>query len=93
MIAYQLCTLSHPFKAEKPAGTLNAILNKPHDPIPLNLYSDELKDIVNRLLIKDPEHRPSIQILTQVPLIRNAIDNLLKEFDGKILFELQHSLK
>ena len=68
------------------------ILSKPHDLIPLKLYSDELKDIINRLLTKDPEQRPSIQELTHVPIIRNAIDNLLKEFDGKVLFELRNSL-
>ena len=69
-----------------------AILNNPHDPIPHNLYSDELKDIINRLLTKDPEQRPSIQELTNVPVIRNALDNLLKEFESKILIELRNSL-
>ena len=69
-----------------------AILNNPHDPIPHKLYSDDLKDIINRVLTKDPEHRPSIQELTKVPVIRNALDNLLKEFEGKILFDLRNSL-
>jgi serine/threonine protein kinase len=69
-----------------------AILNSPHDPIPHKIYSDELKEIINRLLTKDPEQRPSIQELTKVPVIRNAIDNLLKEFEGKIFFELRNSL-
>jgi serine/threonine protein kinase len=69
-----------------------AILNNPHDPIPHKLYSDDLKDIINRLLTKDPEQRPSIQELTNVPVIRNAFDGLLKEFEGKILFELRNSL-
>ena len=64
VMAYQLCTLQLPFKAEKPAGTLNAILNKPYVPITHKLYSDELKDIIDWLLTKDPELRPSIQELT-----------------------------
>ena len=42
VMAYQMCSLKLPFMHEKPVGTLNAILNKPHDPIPLELYSDEL---------------------------------------------------
>ena len=69
-----------------------AILNNPHDPILHKLYSDDLKDIINRLLTKDPEQRPSIQELTKVQVIRNALDDLLKEFEGKILFELRNSL-
>jgi serine/threonine protein kinase len=51
-----------------------AIVNNPHDPIPHKLYSDELKDIINKLLTKDPEQRPSIQEMTKVPIIQDAID-------------------
>ena len=64
VIAYQLCTLRLPFKCESPAATIAAILTSPHDPIPHKLYSDELKDIINLMLTKDPEQRPSIQELT-----------------------------
>jgi serine/threonine protein kinase len=92
VIAYQLSTLRLPFKCESPAATIAAILNNPHDPISHELYSDELKDIINRLLTKDPEQRPSIQELTKVPVIRNALDDLLNEFEDKILFELRNSL-
>jgi hypothetical protein len=42
------------------------------------------------LLTKDPEHRPSIQELIKVPIIREALD--LLEFEGKIFFELRNSL-
>ena len=69
-----------------------AILNNPHDPIPHKLYSDELKDIINKLLTKDPEQRPSIHELTKVPIIRDALEILIKEFEGKIFFELRNSL-
>jgi len=92
VIAYQLCTLRLPFKSEHTGATAAAILNNPHDPIPQKLYSDELKDIINRLLTKDPQHRPSIQELIEVPIIREALDTLLKEFEGKIFFELRNSL-
>lgn len=92
VIAYQLCTLRLPFKRESPAATIAAILTAPHDPIPHKLYSDELKAIINKLLTKDPEHRPSIKELIKVPVIRNALDKLLNEFEGKIFFELRNSL-
>jgi eukaryotic-like serine/threonine-protein kinase len=59
VIAYQLCTLRLPFKSDTPAATMMAILNNPHDPIPHKFYSDELKDLINRILTKDPEQRLS----------------------------------
>jgi serine/threonine protein kinase len=92
VIAYQLCTLRLPFYNEQNGATIAAILNNPHDPIPHKLYSDELKEIINRLLTKDPEQRPSIQELIKVPIIRDALDTLLKEFEGKIFYELRNSL-
>ena len=64
VMAYQLCTLKLPFKRESPTETIAAILTAPYDPIPNKLCSNELKDIINRLLTKDPELRPSIQELT-----------------------------
>ena len=69
-----------------------AILNNPHDPIPHEHYSDELKEIINKLLAKDPGQRPSIQELTEVPIIKNALDMLINEFEGKLLFKLRSSL-
>ena len=42
VIAYQLCTHRLPFKGEYNGGTISAILNDPYEPIPHNLYSDEL---------------------------------------------------
>jgi serine/threonine protein kinase len=92
VIAYQLCTHRLPFKCDQPATTMMAIVNNPHDPIPHKLYSDELKDTINRLLTKDPEQRPSIQELTKFPIIRDAVDTLIKEFEGKIFLELKNSL-
>jgi serine/threonine protein kinase len=69
-----------------------AIINNPYEPIPHKLYSFELKEIIDRLLTKDPEQRPSIQELTKVPIIRDAINTLLKQFEGRIFYELRNSL-
>jgi hypothetical protein len=44
------------------------------------------------LLTKDPGQRPTIQELTEVPIIRNALNFLIKEFEGKTFFELRSSL-
>ena len=78
VIAYKLCTLRLPFACESPGATIAAILSKPHDPIPHKLYSDELKDLINLLLTKNPDQRPSIQELINFPIIRNALETLIR---------------
>ena len=69
-----------------------AILTTPPDPIPHKLYSDDLKDLINLLLTKDPAQRPSIQELIKVPIIQIALEGLMKEFEGKVSIELRNSL-
>lgn len=69
-----------------------AIVNNPHEPIRDRLYSDELKDFINRLLTKDPEQWPSIQELVKVQIIQNAIHTLPTEYGGKLFFELRKSM-
>ena len=44
------------------------------------------------MLTKDPEQRPTIQELKNVPIIKNAVDLLINEFEGKIFYELRSSL-
>jgi hypothetical protein len=44
------------------------------------------------LLTKDPEQRPSIQQLIKVPIIQNALEALIQEFEGKLSNELRNSL-
>ena len=69
-----------------------AIVNNPHEPILDKLYSDELKDFINSLLIKDPEQWPSIQELVKVPIIQNAVHTLPTEYGGKLFSELRKSI-
>jgi serine/threonine protein kinase len=62
---------------KSPAATIAAILTAPHDPIESIFVSKTLRDIINRLLIKDPKQRPSIEVVIKVPIIRYALDDLL----------------
>ena len=67
------------------------IINKSHDKIQ-NIYSDNLREIIDMLLTKNPEKRPNInEILTQNDFVKESyqsyvetkkkseIKNLLKE--------------
>ena len=61
-MAYELCTFRIPFKCASSGATVDAIIKDTQLPIEQG-YSAELKDFINRMLIKDPENRPSIQQL------------------------------
>ena len=89
VIAYQLCTNQLPFYNKEVGTCIPEILNNPHDPIPDKLYSDQLKDIINRMLTKDPTERPSIRELKEVPIIRHALDAFIEEFEGESKDQLQ----
>ena len=82
VMAYELCTFRIPFKCATSGATIDAIIKDTQIPIEQG-YSAGLKDLINRLLIKDPEQRPSIQQLLLEPIIRNVVISLYKEFRGK----------
>ena len=59
VIAYKLCTQRLPFKYDN-KFPLPEMFNKPYIPISHEKYSDDLIDVIGRLLIKDPQERLSI---------------------------------
>ena len=92
VIMYQLVTLRLPFQGQNHIDTCAAIINDPHEPIPEYLCSDkELIEIINQLLTKDPDQRPSIDLLPEDYAIKMAIDLLPREFDGKAAIELKEA--
>jgi serine/threonine protein kinase len=57
-----------------------AIINESHAPITKSQYSSELKFLIDELLNKNPDRRPSIEELIDEPIIKSAIDALVNEF-------------
>ena len=60
VIAYKLCTQRLPFNRDNNLPTLAAMFNIPYIAISHDQYSDDLIDLIDRLLIKDPLQRLSI---------------------------------
>ena len=56
------------------------------------MYSEELRGLIDALLAKDPNNRPSIQELVDLPLIRKNILSIVHELDKKQFFILRKSL-
>ena len=69
VIAYQLCTFRLPFVRNGYTSLKTAIIETQQEPINNPAYSQELKNLIDRMLTKKFENRPSIQELYKTPLI------------------------
>ena len=75
-ILFELCSLDRAFTATNLLGLVTQINEKKVDRIPSH-YSDELNDLVQRLLDKDPQKRASLEEVFASPLL--AKGRLAKE--------------
>ena len=55
-VLYELCTLQHAFQSDNLLGLVCKIVQESHPPLP-DTFSPELRDLVNRMLSKDPTQR------------------------------------
>jgi NIMA (never in mitosis gene a)-related kinase len=69
IILYELCTLRHAFTADNLLGLVFKIVSDQFVPIP-DTYSKDLQVLLERLLEKDPDQRPSVREILRMPLIR-----------------------
>ena len=60
VIAYKLCTQRFPFNRDINLPTLSAMFNIAYVPLSHDKFSDDIIDLIDRLLIKDPQQRLSI---------------------------------
>ena len=71
-----MVTLRHAFDANSMKGLVLKILRGNYPPIP-NTYSNELKEIIADMLIKDPAKRPSMRKVLEKEFISRRISKLL----------------
>lgn len=81
-ILYELCTLKHAFTAANMNALLMNILRGKYNPIPPT-FSNEMKQLVGRMLTKDSRNRPSIRAILSTPLIRNKLSLYLNEANAE----------
>lgn len=80
VVLYELLALKHPFNAKDMKGLLQRILAVQYDPLP-STYSPELRDIVARMLVRDPAHRIELQDILRLPVVRARIQQWIKDDD------------
>ncbi|KAK7198520.1 protein kinase [Novymonas esmeraldas] len=81
VVLYELLTLTHPFNAKDMKGLLQRILAVQYDPIPA-LYSAGMRDIVARMLVREPAQRIELSDILQLPLVRDRLQQWLREPDA-----------
>ena len=84
-VLYELCTLQHAFDSKCMNGLIMKILRSKQNPIPY-FYSQNLRNLVDSLLQKQPNKRPSINQILKLDFIHSRIDHLLSETIKKIEF-------
>ena len=97
-ILYEIVTLKHAFDASSMKGLVVKILRGTYPSIP-SCYSQNLRELIDEMLEKDPKKRPSIKKILEKDFLSSRISQLLsqtvakhefgKVFPGKILEEIK----
>ena len=87
-ILYELCTFNYPFNAKSQGALLLKILNNEPEKIDNNYYSKDLQNMINLLLNKNYELRPSCADILKMKIILekakkyNLINDIMNECDN-----------
>ncbi|KAA6383143.1 MAG: putative protein kinase domain protein [Streblomastix strix] len=79
IVMYELMNLKLPFCAFKQQDLMRKIVNEPHQPLN-TVYSQELRNLVDKMLSKNPHNRPSTEDILRNPAIEGRRNALLQRF-------------
>ncbi len=75
-VLYELCTLKHAFSADNLLGLVYKIVQDKYEPIPA-CYSIDLQELIHKLLNKDPQSRPTVAQVLQLPIVRKKMEEFV----------------
>ena len=78
VLLYELMTFKMPFVAQS-SPLLNIKMNRDNYAPPPDIYSNEIKDLLKKCLTVEPEKRPNIDEILNMPLIKDRINQFEKE--------------
>ena len=79
---YELCTLKHAFSANNLLGLVYKIIQEKQEPIP-GFYSNDLRDLVAKMLIKDHKLRPDTHNLLKYDFVKSVAKKFI-EIKGEL---------
>jgi serine/threonine protein kinase len=88
-ILYQLCALKYPFSASNLNALLTVIMRGKYQALSA-AYSSELRNLVGRMLTKDPSRRPSVNQILGMPFIKQRLSSFLDE--TILAYEMSHTI-
>lgn len=77
-VLYELCTLKHAFSADNLLGLVYKIVQDKYEPIPAH-YSADLQSLINSLLNKNAQERPSVAQILQMPIVRDKMQEFVNK--------------
>ena len=78
ILLYEMMTFKMPFNANSLPMLSVKIMKGNYTPPP-SLYTKELREIVSKCLMLNPDDRPTIQEILRMPIVQNRIKNFLDE--------------
>ncbi|TYZ64419.1 hypothetical protein PybrP1_012655 [[Pythium] brassicae (nom. inval.)] len=75
-VLYEMCALKHAFDAPNIISLIFTIVRKEFAPVPAH-FDGEISALLQRLLDKTPENRPSMDQIFAIPYIRNHMQGLV----------------
>ena len=78
VILYELCTLKQPFQADNLLGLVFKIVQDEPEPIP-DTYSAELRELISKLMTKNPAGRPSTAEILKMDYVRNRMQRFVED--------------
>jgi NIMA (never in mitosis gene a)-related kinase len=77
IILFELCSLKQPFQADNLLGLVFKIVQDNPEPIP-DCYSPELRELVAKLLCKNPANRPSTAEILKMPYVTDRMRSFVE---------------
>lgn len=84
-VLYELCTLKHAFAADSLLSLVYQIVRGDFPPIPTDVFSKGLSDLVNSLLVRDQNTRPSLHQIFQMPYVQMHLQRYHREERRRVL--------
>lgn len=72
VLLYEIMALRRPFVSTNMKGLMAKVLNGDYEPLP-EKYSQDFRNVVRKILVSDPNSRPSVQDIFQFPYIREGL--------------------
>ena len=92
VILYEMCCLKLPFRGQNQFVLQRKIIECKYSPIPVR-YSDDLRNLVEEILVVNSAQRPSIYQILAKPIIKKRITNFLnrKDFEEEFSHTILHN--